>query len=131
MHIALHVVALSHCLVVESLLHIAGATFSLNVGGGGLVSPRVAPQGSQALKNRERQETCPQEKCKGDASFISLAPVISVTGWRANETRKGNRACEPEDRRDNQEDKGGKSMVEASKVNRRNGQIDDNEQAPD
>lgn len=121
----------SHCLVIESLSHIIGATLSLNVGGGSLVSPRMAPQGSQALKNRERQEACPQEKCKGDASFISLAPVISVTCWRANETRKGNCACEPENRRDNQEDKGGKSMVEASKVNRRNGQIDDNEQAPD
>lgn len=91
----------------------------------------MAPHGSQALKNRERQETCPQEECKGNASLIGLAPAISVACWRANETRKSNGTCKPENRRKNQQDKGDKRVVEASKVKRRNGQIDENEQAPD
>lgn len=91
----------------------------------------MAPHGSQALKNRERQETCPQEKCKGNTSFTSLAPVVSVACRRANETRKCNSTCKPEDRRNNQEDKGNEGVVEASKVKRRDGQIDENEQAPD
>lgn len=91
----------------------------------------MAPHGGQALKNGERQETSPQEKCKGNAGFIGLAPAISVAGWRANETRKGNGTCKPENRRKDQQDKGDKSVVEASKVDGRDGQVDENEQAPD
>lgn len=106
-------------------------TCCLNGGGGGLVSARMAPQGSQALKNCERQETCPQEECKGNAGLIGLAPAISVACWRTNEARKSNGACKPEDRCEDQQAKGDKSVVEAGHVHGRNGQIDQNEQAPD
>lgn len=91
----------------------------------------MAPHGSQALENGERQETSPQEECKGNAGFIGLAPAISVTCWCANETGKSNGTCKPKNRCKDQQDKGAKSVVEASKVDGCNGQIDENEQAPD
>lgn len=91
----------------------------------------MTSQGSQALKNGECQETSPQEECKSNTSFISLAPAISVACWRANETGKSNGTCKPENRRKDQQAKGDKSVVEASKVDGRNGQVDENEQAPD
>lgn len=91
----------------------------------------MAPQGTQTLKHGECQETCPQEECKSNAGFIGLAPAISVACWRTDVARKGNGTCEPEDGREDQQAKGDKSVVEASKVERRNGQIDENEQTPD
>lgn len=91
----------------------------------------MAPHGGQALENGERQETCPQEEGKGNAGFVGLAPAISVACWCADEARKGNGTREPEDCREHQQGKGGESVVEASKVDGRDGQVDENEQAPD
>lgn len=91
----------------------------------------MTPQGSQALENRKTQESSPQEESEGDSGLRGLAKGVSVARGDSNKGSHGDRTGKPEDSRNNQEDKRYKSMVEARKVKWRNGQVDEDQQAPD
>lgn len=91
----------------------------------------MAPQGGQALENRERQESRPQEEPKRDSGLRRLAKGVSVARGDSNKGGHGDRTGKPENSRNDQEDKRHKSMVEARQVKRRDGQVDEDQQAPD
>lgn len=81
----------------------------------------MAPQGGQALKNRQSQEARPDEEAESDSGLRALAESDAVALWHADEGGHGNRAREPEDGRNDEQDKRNEGMVEASRVERRKG----------
>lgn len=101
--------------------HVSSPILGLHIRGRSLVSPRVAPQGGQALENRQSQEARPNEESKSDCGLRALAEGDAVALGHADEGGHGNRAREPENRRDDENDKCDKSMVEASSVKGRQG----------
>lgn len=91
----------------------------------------MAPQGGEALENRETQESCPQEESERDSRLRGLTEGVSVACGDSNKGSHGDGTGEPENSRNDQEDKCYKSMVEACKVKWRDGQVDEDQQAPD
>lgn len=94
---------------------------ALNVRGRSLVSPGVAPQGGQALKNCQAQESRPDKEAKSHCGLRALAERVAVALGDADEGGHGNRAREPEDGRNDENDECCESMVQASSVQRREG----------
>lgn len=101
------------------------------LGGVGVGSMATGSHVSQALHDSQASKDGPDEEAKGDGSLGGLAGGRSVAVGDANPGSHGNGAGKPEDGGDNQQAEGDDVVVEACGKERRQGQVEQDEDGPD